>query len=715
MAGPDTITVHGSCDHPRSTCPNALLNDSDPDAGQTLHVWAQTGVNAGDLGAFAIFNGGGVYFQAGDGVTSGSASVSYTVCDNGVPQQCVDGTVTINVVNSAPVAGADFYEVTGATLEVPAEKGILANDSDPDGDYPLNNGDTSFQIPGPEGKLTIYPGGGLSFERTNPFTFSGTLVYDYRIKDSLKTIAWGIIVISVQPIDGANNAGDSCPILAKPVNVTTGNMWLQQADYSLPGLGDPIEINRFYNSVKQSNGLFGFGWSTKYDESLYAYGDKMLRLNMPDGQAIYFARAATTGPFLTMNSDVHGQIVRNTDNSYTLTFKDGGSHKFSPAGRLLWQEDRNGNRTTLNYDGNGFLTSIADPSGRTLTIGYANGNISEISDSLGSIAVYEYYTGTTRLKTVTYSDGSKFKFEYDTTTAAGKVLLTTVKDAQDNILETHAYDSTGRALTSEIQGGKEKYTFNYSNWTATVPFTKVTYRKQPTDPDIETKYYFDRSQSRNTVTKTEGVCSCGGSGSEVTEFFYDGKLNLTKKVDALSNQTLFGYDTAGNLVTKTDRFGTEKYTYDSFGQLLTYKDRIDSQATNVNTAVMTYNSAGNLLTYTDALGKTTTLEYPATNNKGLPKWITDARNNTTNFKWFASGLLDEVEDPYTKKTKFTYDTRGRTKTVTNALNHVTTYNYFDDTNRKVEMIYPNADKITYKYDIRRLLESVTDERGKIMH
>ena len=33
--------------------------------------------------------------------------------------------------------------------------------------------------------------------------------------------------------------------------------------------------------------------------------------------------------------------------------------------------------------------------------------------------------------------------------------------------------------------------------------------------------------------------------------------------------------------------------------------------------------------------------------------------------------------------------------------------------RSVEMIYPNSDKITYNYDIRRTLESVTDERGKI--
>lgn len=57
--------------------------------------------------------------------------------------------------------------------------------------------------------------------------------------------------------------------------------------------------------------------------------------------------------------------------------------------------------------------------------------------------------------------------------------------------------------------------------------------------------------------------------------------------------------------------------------------------------------------------------------------------------------------------------RGRTKTSTNALNHITQYNYFDDSQRKVEVIYPNLDKVTQKYDIRRLIETVTDERGKI--
>lgn len=141
---------------------------------------------------------------------------------------------------------------------------------------------------------------------------------------------------------------------------------------------------------------------------------------------------------------------------------------------------------------------------------------------------------------------------------------------------------------------------------------------------------------------------------------------------------------------------------------------LSCQNPTVYTQINTFDGSGNPKTITDALGNITTIEYPLTNNKGLPDSIKDARNNITKFKWFpASGLLDEIEDPYTKKTKFTYDARGRTKAVTNPLNHLTQYNYFDDTQRKVEMIYPNLDKITYKYDIRRLLESVTDERGKI--
>ncbi len=559
--------------------------------------------------------------------------------------------------------------------------------------------------------------------------------YRYLVRDNPPTWS-GTATVSISVIgnEDRQNAGRSCPIgggvragagmnasVGEPVNVTNGNMWLEQTDYSLPGIGEKIEINRFYNSMIQEAGLFGWGWSTKYDERLAFYDDRLIRLDQPDGRAAFFGRVNTTDPFRSFSPDVTGQLVKNVDNTYTLTFKDGRIHHFSTNGALLWQKDRNGNQTTIAHDTNGVLASVTDAFGRTLHfIPRTDGTIDKICDGTGidpcltgEVARYEYFAGTSRLETVAYPDGSKFKFEYVDKIVNGvtKTYLATVKDALDNILETHLYDSQGRAYTSEKHGGLEKYTLEYTNpglTTVTDGLGRVT------------KYYHTRKHGTNLITKTEGVCGgCGSSGSEVTQYFYDENnswVNLTKKIDAFNRQTTYTYDSNANLLTETDILGTQKWTYNSFGQVLTYKDRIDSANPdpNVNTITNSYDTNGNLLTSKDALNNFTTLEYPATNNKGLPESIKDARNNVTKLKWFpASGLLEEIEDPYGKKTNLTYDARGRTKTVTNALNHVTQVNYFDDTQRKVELIYPNSDKITYKYDIRRLLESVTDERGKI--
>ena len=521
-----------------------------------------------------------------------------------------------------------------------------------------------------------------------------------------------------------HNAGDGClEMLGEPVNVTNGNMFIRHADYFLPGNGIPISIDRSYNSMINEAGFFGVGWTSEIDEKLVISCTGPFQCNTdylihysPDGRINHFAE---TSPwqYKATNSGNHARVQRYSDWSRDLIFKDGRVHRFDHEGRLLWKRDRNGNETTFTRSG--LTITITDPHGRALTItrNSTTGRVSQISDSTGVIATYSYDTGNPYvLKTVTYPDGSQFKFEYDTTTVSGLTLLTTVKDALDNVVEDHEYESHnghGRATTSEIHGGAEKYEFDYSNWTSSTPFTVVKHKKNSADPYIESKYFFETNRFRNAVTKTEGVCGCGGSGSEVTQLFYDDHANLTKTIDALGRETTFTYDASGNRLSRTDVFGTQQFTYNSFGQVLTYKDRID-QSTSSNTAVLTYDPAGNLTSYTDALGKVTTIAYPTSNNKGLPDSITDARNNTTKFKWFTtSGLLEEIEDPYTKKTTFTWDPRGRLKTTTNALTHVTTYNYFDDTQRKVELIYPNSDKITYKYDIRRTLESLTDERGKI--
>ena len=61
-----------------------------------------------------------------------------------------------------------------------------------------------------------------------------------------------------------------------------------------------------------------------------------------------------------------------------------------------------------------------------------------MSDSLGTIATYAHaFLG--RLTSVTYADGSKYVFT--DVFSGNNVYLTTVKDALNNELESHTYDS----------------------------------------------------------------------------------------------------------------------------------------------------------------------------------------------------------------------------------------------------------------------------------
>ena len=506
-----------------------------------------------------------------------------------------------------------------------------------------------------------------------------------------------------------------------PINVTIGNMYLQQADYKLPSIGESIDFTRTYNSMVQTSGLFGLGWSSQYDEALSQYDSFTLLLNSPDGKAVYFRRRTAT-VYTPVSPGFFGELVANSNGTFQLKFRDGRSHNFDSQGNLTSLVDRNNNQVTLTRNANGHLTSIADSFGRSVTVTPdAQGRVDQLNDSIGLIADY-HYDAFGRLDIVSRPDGSHLTFSYDVQTddQGTRNLLTEVRNALNQIIEKHEYWPDGRAKTSERANGQEKYTLTYDQSDSIGRYTKSVDAL-----GRESRFYLSQVGTRNVVTRTDGLCGCG---NETVTYAYDNDLNLTKKVtkvNAVDQPITYTYDTAnadpqrrGDLLTKADVYGTEKFTYNSFGQVLTYKDRIDSSNPdpNVNTAVYTYNTSGNLLTMKDRYGNITTFAYPTTGNVGLPESTTDPRGNMTKFQWWpGSGLLKETEDSYQKKTTYEYDARGRLKTVTDPspLNYVTTYNYFDDSQRKVEMIYPNQDKIIYTFDVRGLLQSVTDERGKV--
>jgi len=506
------------------------------------------------------------------------------------------------------------------------------------------------------------------------------------------------LIITIYVGDNEGCGTTSCPsgvgkpenAVARPINVTNGNMYLQQTDYRLPGIGGGLDLTRTYNSRQQRAGVFGYGWSTMVDESLTTQGPLLMQLKMPDGQLIYLGRTSTAEPWVPKQPlDFHGQLVRNVDNTYTLTLKDGGVHQFNANGKLVSITDRNNNTISLSYDANGKPVTITDAAGRTVTLTYGgDGYVSAISDSTGTIATYgHWFWGI--LENVTYADGSQFNFSE--AFVGNSVYMASMTDALGNVLEAHTYDSQGRALTSEVAGnGTELYTLNYVSATETDVTDALNH---------VTKYFYDYSRGPGVVTQIEGSCGCGNS--QIQSWSYDNQSNVTAKTDALGHTTSYTYDTNGNRLTQTDATGTVTYTYNSFGQVLTVTDQMNGVWTN------TYDTQGNLLTAKDPLNNTTTLTY---DSNGQLLTVTDPRNNVTTFTYGTDGNLTCRTDALNNQTNLGYDARGRVTSVTNALNEVTSYEY-DLAGRLKKIIYPDTNFVLFTYDLAGRRTKIRDPRG----
>jgi len=493
------------------------------------------------------------------------------------------------------------------------------------------------------------------------------------------------------PLPGENNGKTGCNAGAgDPVNVTTGNMYLEQTDFQLPGAGEAIDVTRTYNSSSQDINLFGRGWSSPYDRSVQTINSQLKRLNLGDGRSVYFVPSGTAGVFVPLEPDFRSSLTANNDGTTTVVLKDGRIYQFNSAGRLAYIQDLNGNQTVMNYT-SGALASIVDPFGRTIIVTTdGNGQVVSLSDSIGTIASYAYGSSQ-ELSSVTYPDGSGYQFNY--TQQGSDLLLSSVTDALGNIVSAHTYDNQGRAISSEREGGMEHFDFEY----LTPNETKVTDGLGRVGT-----YQFLNIHGRKVVTRIAGACTCGGS-SEIKTWNYDDQLNLVSQVDGLGHKWIFTHDSNGNMTGKADNSGLQgfySYTYNSRGQMLTSEDSLGDLTT------LTYDTAGNLLSREDALNNTRSFTYDA---HGQLLTATDERGKITTFTWDSNGRLTQVKDALNHTTDFARDARARITSVTNALNETTSFTY-DSANRLKRSIHPDSTFSEISYDLAGRPTTYRNER-----
>ena len=176
---------------------NVLSNDFDPD-GDPITVTDNTDPEHGTV----VINPDGTYTYTPDTGYSGQDSFEYTVCDDGDPQACATGTVTIEVIadtGNTTVANDDAYY---GEVNTPVTGNVLDNDSDPEGQAQTVDTSVSPIVAPANGSVVINSDGTFTYTPNDGFT--GTDQFTYQIFDAGSPVATDVatvyIIIEESPV-----------------------------------------------------------------------------------------------------------------------------------------------------------------------------------------------------------------------------------------------------------------------------------------------------------------------------------------------------------------------------------------------------------------------------------------------------------------------------------------------------------------------------------
>jgi hypothetical protein len=182
-AGNDTFyAVHDRLDI--EAAPGVLAHDTNVGSGTAV---LELGPTRGSLVGGLSTNGSFKYMPA-PGIVGDDTFTYHDVGLLGLRSNTA--TVTITVTNAAPSAVADSYNAkTGVTLTV-AAPGVLANDTDADGDALT----ASLVSGGGNGSLALSSNGAFTF--TSGGSFTGLRTFTYQVSDGL--VSSSVATVSIQ-------------------------------------------------------------------------------------------------------------------------------------------------------------------------------------------------------------------------------------------------------------------------------------------------------------------------------------------------------------------------------------------------------------------------------------------------------------------------------------------------------------------------------------
>ncbi|WP_197491486.1 RHS repeat-associated core domain-containing protein [Methylomonas methanica] len=450
-----------------------------------------------------------------------------------------------------------------------------------------------------------------------------------------------------------------------------------------------------------------------------------------------------TGWHLYISEDNSFEYYDNNGRLITLVDLGGMSQDLSydEGGRLSGVTDRTSQRRlSFSYDSKNRLASVTDPNGNGYTYSYDSvGRLMQVTPPVavpgnpGRQYLYneQDYTSNTNLPYaltgILDENGSRYaSYRYD---AQGRGIGTEHANGSD--LHQLAYNADGSTTITDALGQPRtflhqtilgfKHNVGQSQPAGSGCAASASHITYDANGNVASRtdfngnlscYAYDLNRNLETV-RVEGLPAGAACPSDLASYTPPGTDSIRKiatqwhtdyrlpiQIDEAGRRTTFGYDSHGNLLSKTltdtasGQSRTWSYSYNNLGQILT----ADGPRTDVND-VTTYTY------YADS---------SADHKPGDLATIVNALGHVTTFTQYdANGRLLSLTDPNGLVISFAYDPRGRLihKTVDG---NTTVYDY-DPVGNLIKLTRPTGVYHNFTYDAAHRLTDITDALGGKIH
>ena len=466
-----------------------------------------------------------------------------------------------------------------------------------------------------------------------------------------------------------------CALVGDPVNANTGNFIYEKEDLIIKGR-IPLNFKRFYNSINIRSGTMGIGWRHNYEIRLFIEQDRYVIL-WEDGREEVYLRDKENGPEPLFGLPCR---LKQEKEDYLYETQSGLVYTFNFQGRLLKQEDPNGQGLWFTYDKEGRLIRVVNSEGASLHYEYKglHGLLWHVSDHTGRHITLAYELE--RLKEVENPNGESYSYTYGPDNR-----ISSIRNPRGIYVLRNSYDDKGRTILQRFaDGGKIQYDYKDDRSRTLVTEqngNKVVYVHDERFRNIKT-IYVDGEES----------------------FTYNERNQLVSKIDKNGNRTKFSYDDKGNTTQIIFPDGARYcMTYDASNYLITMS------INGVQKIKKTYDPKGNLIKITDALGRCRKVEYDEKGN-ALKIMLPDGSEIALGYD--DHGNISQIIDPSGHCTAYGYDSCGRVIYTIDRNGNRTRFVY-DACDRIIGVINANGYRRTYEYTQNGKLMKVTDFNGAV--